>query len=709
VTHVQDLPRQGHGAVLDRGLGPASSAAWRRLEEAYALTGLAWWEWEVGTGRLAWSEGMRRLAGLEHLDRPPTIEDWVPLLDPADQETSAALEHRALVEGTPYRHVFRVRTPAGELRYLESWTGPLRDEQGRIIGLRGATLDVSERETAQRALLSSEAHFRVTFDHAPHGMAMIWLQGERAGELIRANEAFARLIGYDHVAELEGKRLSDWTPHSERRVSRSRFRAMAEGRSRGTSYSRQYLRRDGSIVHAWVTTAVVDDDEGTPQFAIAHSIDDTERRNNMRTLERLAHTDALTDLANRAVVDRELAGSVPGAPGEVHGLLLMDLDRFKLINDSQGHPVGDALLKQVGRRLRAAVPTGDTVARLGGDEFVVVVHSGGPTGCTRVATKVVQALREPFDLPGGERVVLTTSVGVALVGDDGSTADLLKHADLALYEAKDVGRNRVVTYDDALRHSNECRVRTEALLRAALREGGLRVELQPVVSLVDDAVVGAEALVRLPDGDGGTLNTGDLVRVAEDTGLVVGVDLWVMGEVARLLAADEKRVADGHEPRLPRRVAVNVSGRTIEDGDFVARVRAILAASQVAPERLAVELTETSLLHDSGMVEDAIEELVRLGVTVGLDDFGTGYSALAYLPRFPLSFLKIDMSFVQRLGTTRRSDAIVAAIVELAHAHELTVVAEGVETREQADALRAMGCESGQGWLFGRPAPVPPA
>jgi diguanylate cyclase (GGDEF)-like protein/PAS domain S-box-containing protein len=685
---------------------PTGTSVWRRLEEAYALTGLAWWEWEVSTGRLAWSEGMRRLAGLDDLDHEPTIDDWVPLLDPADRLTAAQLEHEALTEGTPYRHVFRVRTPAGDLRYLESWTGPLRDDRGRIVGLRGATLDVSERETTQRALLASEAHFRVTFDHAPHGMAMIWLQGERAGDLIRANEAFARLIGYDDVAELAGMGLSDWTPPGERRSSSTRFRALAEGRSRGTSYSRQYLRKDGSIVHAWVTTAVVHDESGEPQFAVAHCIDDTERRKHLRQLERMAHTDALTGLANRAVVDRELVASERGGPAQVDGLLLMDLDRFKLINDSQGHPVGDALLQQVGRRLRSAVPAAHTVARLGGDEFVVVVHEGGPAGCARVAASVVQALRDPFDLPGGERVVLTTSVGVAVVADDGSTADLLKHADLALYEAKDVGRNRVVTYDHELRHRNESRVRAEALLRAALRDGGLRVELQPVVSLEDDSVVGAEALVRLPDGEGGTLNTGDLVRVAEDTGLVVGLDLWVMGEVARLLSADARRVADGHEPRLPRRVAVNVSGRTIEDGDFVARVRGILAASGVAPERLAVELTETSLLHDSGMVEDAIAELVSVGVTVGIDDFGTGYSALAYLPRFPLSFLKIDMSFVQRLGTARRADAIVAAIVELAHAHELTVVAEGVETREQADALRSMGCESGQGWLFGRPAPV---
>lgn len=703
-------PAEHAGSATDR----------RRLEEAYALTGLAWWEWDVRTGRMSWSEGMRRLAGLEDLDRDPTIADWAPLLDPADAQANTALEHRALTVGTPYRHVFRMRTPAGERRYLESWTGPLRDEAGDIVGLRGATLDVSDREAAQRAHLASEAHFQVVFDHAPHGMAMVWLQGERAGQLIRANTAFARLLGHSRAEELLGRSVMSWTPPEEHARAAHRFAAMAAGTSRGSAYARTYLRRDGSVVHAWVTTTVVDDEAGVPEFAIAHCIDDTGRRRHVQELEQMAHTDALTGLSNRAVVDRELASSRPGRPAAISALLLMDLDRFKLLNDSQGHPVGDALLVQVGRRLRRAVPGRHTVARLGGDEFVVVVHaddSGAPhdagtdagtvagAEADAVADAVLHELREPFELPGGESVVLTTSVGVA-VGDGGSTQDLLEQADLALYEAKDAGRNRVVRFDDRLRRRNEARVRSEALLRTALREGGLRVELQPMVTLVDGAVVGAEALVRLDGPDGVPVHTGDLVKVAEDTGLVVGLDLWVLGEVARLLALDETRVAAGLVPAIPHHVAVNVSGRTIQDGDFAQRVRAVLAATGVAASRFSVELTETSLLHDSGLVEEVVAELVDIGVHVGIDDFGTGYSALAYLTRFPLSFLKIDMSFVHRLGTSRRSDAVVAAVVDLAHAHDMQVVAEGVETPQQADALRSMGCEYGQGWLFGHPAPA---
>ena len=322
-------------------------------------------------------------------------------------------------------------------------------------------------------------------------------------------------------------------------------------------------------------------------------------------------------------------------------------------------------------------------------------------------------MRDPFDLPGGERVTLTTSVGVALVGADGSTADLLSHADLALYEAKGVGRDRVACYDERLHARTERRVRAEALLRAALAAadagapgaGGLRVVLQPVVALAD----GAGRLVprrwsAWPGPDGTDLHTGDLVEVAEETGLVARLDRWVMAEVVRLLAADDARLAAGRPALLPARVAVNVSGRSIEDPGFAARVRALLAEHGVAPARLAVELTETSLLHDTGAVEEAVAELVAprgpgrpRRLRHGLLRAGLPAPVPAELPQ--------DRHVVRpaRWAPTRRADAVVAAVVELAHAHDLAVVAEGVETAEQADALRAMGCEHGAG-LAVRPA-----
>jgi PAS domain S-box-containing protein len=282
------VPREPHvagpaAAAPACAAGPADGGtADRRLQEAYALTGLAWWEWETGTGRLRWSEGMKRLAGLDGLDRPPTIDDWVPLLDPADADVSAAHEQAALRDGTPYRHVFRVRTPRASCG--TSSPGPARCATATAASsaCAGPTLDVSEREVAQRALAASEAHFRVTFDHAPHGMVMIWLQGERAGRLLRANDAFARLLGRTSAGELDGMALDDWTPAGDRRRSQARLDDMAAGRSRGRAYSRRYLRADGTVVHAWVTIAAVDDEHGRPQFAIAHCIDDTERRQHVR-------------------------------------------------------------------------------------------------------------------------------------------------------------------------------------------------------------------------------------------------------------------------------------------------------------------------------------------------------------------------------------------------------------------------------------------
>ena len=489
---------------------------------------------------------------------------------------------------------------------------------------------------------------------------------------------------------------------------------MAEGRSTGASYAKTLLRADRSTVHVWVTTAVVTLDGGRPLYAIAHYIDDTERRRQQAELERLALTDGLTGLANRTAVERELALALRRLEhdrGDVTGVLLLDLDRFKLVNDSKGHPVGDALLVQVADRLRRLVGPGAVVARLGGDEFLVLL--GGASGAEALqalAVRILEALRQPYDLPSRDCVVTSASLGIAVAEDPSHPAEeLLKQADLALYPAEDRGRDQFAVYDGDLHARTVSRVSGEARLRAALRDGGLRLVLQPIVSLGDGEVVAGEALVRLSDPELGEMSPADFIEVAEDTGLIVEVDTWMLREAFRLLAADEVAVRAGAPATMPPRVGVNVSGRTLASARLVPLVTQLLADTGLPGRRVVLELTETSLLADNASVRDTLAALADLGLDVGLDDFGTGYSAMAYLQRFPLRFLKIDMSFVQRLGTSSRSDAGVAAIIDLAHAHDMLVTAEGVETHEQAAALAAMGCNSAQGWLFGRPVSPPGA
>ena len=678
-----------------------------RLADAYALTGLAWWEWHVDAGTITWSEGMRALAG-RGPDEEVSIQEWLAMVDPEDLAASGPLERAAMEHGVPYLHVFRIYLPDGRTRHLQSWTGPLRRPDGTVYGLRGATLDVTERTLAEQAQAASEEQFRVAFDNAPTAMAMVSLTSDPPGQVLRANGAFARLLGYqpDQVLSL---RLDDWTFPADLAGSRDRLQALAAGEGVAQSYDNRLRRRDGSGVHTGVTSTVANDATGRPLYAITHFVDETERRRHEGELERLAMTDELTGLANRSVVDGQLARALnrlADGSGRLVGLLLLDVDRFKLVNDTLGHPIGDDLIAELATRLRMVTAGWATAARLGGDEFLVLVEGARDVpDLEDIAVRVLTALRRPCTLDSGDTVLATSSLGIAFTRDPAATpSELLREADLALYEAKDAGRDRYAVYGKQLRARTVQRVETETRLREALRSGGLRVALQPVVDLRGETVVAAEALVRLVHLELGELPPADFIGVAEDTGLIVQVDTWVAREVIAMIADDQAAVRRGHPGRLPPRIAVNVSGRTIGHPGFVDGIRAALAEHGVPASRLLVELTESTLLDTStGVVDAALQELRALGIEVGVDDFGTGYSALAYLQNLPLSFLKVDMSFVRQLGTTPRADAVVAAIIALAHAHGLYVIAEGVETRAQADALRQIGCDHGQGWLYGRP------
>ncbi|MFB9378437.1 putative bifunctional diguanylate cyclase/phosphodiesterase [Kineococcus gynurae] len=416
-------------------------------------------------------------------------------------------------------------------------------------------------------------------------------------------------------------------------------------------------------------------------------------------LVRLAQSDSLTGLANRTLLDTRLADALRSAtPSAEVALVLIDLDRFKLVNDTLGHQVGDVLLQRTAAKIVECAPPGATLARLGGDEFVLMVPGvDRPEAALVMARNLLRRLRMPVLLPGlAEPTVCTASAGVA-VGHHGSSDDLFRSADMALYRAKDDGRDRCALYDAAMQIDAQSRREAEHKVRRALRTNGLRVLWQPIVDLRDDdRLVAAEALVRIDDPVEGTLEPGTFVDTAEDTGLIVDVDTWVLGEVLRQLR-EWRGKGSGIQ------VSFNVSGKTLEHPAFAHRLAHSVESTGASGASLLAEVTERTLIDLSTTTRASLGELRSIGARVGLDDFGTGYSSLAYLDRFPLSFLKIDMSFVRDLGRSDRADAVVEALIGLAHAHGMVVTAEGVETRLQAETLRRMGCDRAQGWLFGRP------
>ncbi|UER55376.1 EAL domain-containing protein [Kineosporiaceae bacterium SCSIO 59966] len=667
----------------------------RRLAAATAVTGLAWWDYDVLNDRHVWSDAMFALVGLEP-GEPPGIQGLLDRVHPEDRELLTPDDRQA---GS---RVFRVVHDDGTVRYLQSWSDVVHDQDGRVRHIHGTTLDVTEREQSLRAVADSEEMFRAAFDDAPTGMAIISLAPERAGTVLRANTALVEMLGVGPDG-LVDRPITRWLHPDELPDAAADLARLGAGRQVA---ARDVLltREDGRLLHAWARSAVMGASPGAEPCVLVHYLDVTDQRRAEASLRRMAMTDTLTGLANRTRFTQTLTaalGRLPSEPGDGTALaaLMLDLDRFKLVNDALGHPVGDELLVAVAGRLRQAVPARGDVARLGGDEFVVLIEGTSTQAALDVADRIAVSLREPYDLPSGRRVVTSASVGVAIARTSGhTTSDLMREADLALYRAKDAGRDRVALCDDETRALAVARVDVENVLRAALDGDGLRVHLQPVVDLASRTVVGAEALVRVATSDGVLLPPAAFIGVAEETGLIVRVDQWVVEQVAAWLA--------GPGADLPH-VAVNVSSRSLHEPGFADQVVGALARHGLPGHRLQVEITETVLLEATTEADQALGVLRDAGVAVGLDDFGTGYSALAYLQRLPLDFLKIDRSFVSRLGQRDvAAEATVRAIVEVAHAHRLQVTAEGVETRDQELSLRAAGCDFGQGWLFGRPTPT---
>ena len=476
-------------------------------------------------------------------------------------------------------------------------------------------------------------------------------------------------------------------------------------------------RADGA--RRWLSVSAVPlvDAEGAVTGVVTTFTDITDARQAAEALvdsearfRRLALTDSLTGLANRAHLTARTGDALAhlaagpttrtGQPACV-ALLRLDVDRFTLINDSLGMTTGDDLLAAVGRRLRALTRDADTVARLGADEFCVLAEDvAGMVEAMALAERLRSALAFPHDLGVADPVTATVSIGVSLAEGPGrSTEELLREADLALHAAKESGRDRIAVFGGALRAEADERAQAERRLRRALGDGWLALEYQPVIDVATGRIVGAEALVRLDDPDAGRLAPASFIEVAEQTGLIVAVDEWVLGEAVRQAARWREELA----PWGMDMMAVNVSARTLAHPRFAGHLAQALGDSHLPGAGLHVELTERTLVDTSSYALAALAQLGELGVSVGIDDFGTGYSALAYLQRFSLDFVKVDRGFTSRLCEDPRSVAIVRAVVELAHALGLVVVAEGVETPEQLAAVAALGCDRVQGFLVARP------
>jgi len=422
-----------------------------------------------------------------------------------------------------------------------------------------------------------------------------------------------------------------------------------------------------------------------------------------RQLHQLSHTDALTGLHNIHMFNDRVEKAIVHAPraGHTVAVLLIDLDRFKIINDTLGHRTGDVLLTLVAERLRTTVYGSDSVARLSGDEFLVLLPRLGCIDDAKVvAEKIFEKFREPFTV-GDQDLYVRISMGVSIHPMDGSTAEeLVKNADIAMYRAKQLGGGGVQFYSDAMNARTPERIALETSLNRAIERGELVVHYQPLVDLVTGQIDGAEALVRWQHPLRGLVPPADFIPLAEESGLIVPIGSWMLRQACRQASVWQKCM------ERPLRVAVNLSARQFRDANLLREIDDILEETSLPPELLELEITETIAMEDVQASRKTLSELKARGVRITMDDFGTGYSSLAYLKRFPIDSLKIDRSFIEDLGKSPGDEAITVASITVGRGLNLRVIAEGVETRQQLDLLRKHHCDAMQGFLVSRPVPA---
>ena len=618
--------------------------------------------------------------------------------DDRDQAASSFDMTRA-GKGTD-RTEFRLRHADGSWRVVEAVATNLLDDpsvQGIVLSAR----DLTDRRRAESELREAQERFRSAFENAPIGMALMALDGR----LFRVNRALAQILGRSG-RDLLGASVVELTHPDDLPDLRASMRWLLSGEAPSTQLEQRYVHHDGHPVWIAVSVSLVRDLQSAPLYFVCQMEDITERRASGAALAHQAIHDPLTGLPNRTLfverLERELARAAVNH--ERVAVLFLDLDRFKVVNDSLGHSAGDRLLVAVADRLSGAMRPSDIVARFGGDEFTVLCPNV-PTEETAemIAERLIQATSRPVALVEGE-VFVTASVGITLSGSESDTPEtLLRNADAAMYRAKENGRDRSEVFDARAHHHAVDSLRTGNALHRAIERGELRLHYQPVIDLDDGALSGFEALIRWDHPERGLVSPMEFIPLAEETGLIVPLGSWALTEACRQLKAWHAANSDGRRLTM----SVNLSPRQLAEPSLPNEVARILHESDVPPECIWLEITESTLMRDAESAMSALGALRALGLHLAVDDFGSGYSSLAYLERLPVEVLKVDRSFVQGVGQRADSTAIATAIVSLSRALGLRSVAEGIETTLQLDELRAVGCEMGQGFLFGAAQPAP--
>ncbi|MBK5254570.1 MAG: EAL domain-containing protein [Vicinamibacteria bacterium] len=622
-----------------------------------------------------------RFSDLAHGDSRETLRQRLTGTTPASLDT-------------PRRFELKMNGAPGSEPWIDLTLSPIGHE-GRIA-LLAMGFEITDRKLAEGAMRESERRLRDLIEN----VQLISVLLDREGEVTFANEYALELLGLTEENVVGHNWFERVLPLERSGSMRDAFRErIAKGTAPHEEYEILTARGEPRVV-SWNST-VLHDPAGAVCGMASIGADVTERRRAEKRLLHDALHDSLTSLPNRALfMDRlrRAMARLKRRPTQLFAVLFLDLDRFKVVNDSLGHLAGDQFLVQIGRVLSATLRAEHTLARFGGDEFAILLDDlDHKEDASRVVDRIFVALQTPIKV-SGQDIFGTVSIGVAYSGGQYESAeDILRDADTAMYQAKTTGKSRFQVFDESMHQRAVGLLKLEHSLRRAADRNEFVLHYQPIVALSDERTVGFEALLRWNHPERGIVGPYEFMHLVEETGLIFRLGEWTLGEACRWLTEGAPTLANHLT------VNVNLSGRQFSQGDLIEQVETVLSATGLAADRLKLEITESVIMENPEMAVDLLKRLRALGTHLCIDDFGTGYSSLSYLLRFPADTLKIDRSFVGALGKSNRNEDIVGAIVSLARSLDMAVVAEGVETVEQRNMLGALGCQYGQGYLFSRP------
>lgn len=693
---VRELHASIQMALARRDVEIAVENSELRLKLALDAASLGVLEWLPQTNRMHGDGHLGALFGEQHVPLDESWEVFTNRVNADDRERVVAALRHALLCGEALRIEFRTERTNGGPHFLEAnikaySSNASSSTERRIVGI---LQDVTTRRHTEDSLRQSSVVFHTSAE-------AIVIASTDCG-VMAVNASFTRITGY---SESEALGFNTDILLGIQRAGRHSKQFFAELAASEDGYWQGEVickRRSGKNFPAWQSLSVVRNTQGhVSNFVMAFS-DVSEIHVVEERLNHLAHHDPLTGLPNRLLFDDRLNQTIEMAR-RLHQsslLLFLDLDSFKVVNDTLGHSMGDELLQVIAGRLRESLRGADTIARLGGDEFVILAGGTDKKYAAELAQKILNTVRLPV-LLNDQKITVSGSIGIAIYPEDGNTSHLLmRAADIAMYSAKSAGRNRYSFYSqDMAEHSNE-RLTLEQGLRSAIEDNQLSVLYQPQVDLADGRIFGVEALLRWRHPELGMIPPDRFIPIAEESGVIDSLGRWVLERACRDIAG----LADPAGRQL--RLAVNVSAREFRRDDFIATIRETIAQTNFPVNALELEITESTLQVIERSVE-ILKELKQLGITVSIDDFGTGYSSLSVLRDLPIDRIKIDRSFIQFLPEKTDGIAIIKAVVALAASLNMEIIVEGIERPEQAELLRELGCMAGQGYLFSRPVAHP--